>query len=88
MPWRPWPSDMRILITADHRYPARSFPARGIGRASARVLDLLARGLAELGHEVFYALQQGAATPLPDGVVAADESMAKRVDVVHHQRLS
>jgi glycosyltransferase involved in cell wall biosynthesis len=52
------------------------------------MLDLLARGLAELGHEVFYALQQGTETPLPDGVVAADESMAKRVDVVHHQRLS
>lgn len=79
---------MRVLLTGDHRYPASRFPARGIGRASARVLDLLARGLAELGHSVFYALAGGAEERFPEGVVAAVESDASAVDVVHHQRLS
>jgi glycosyltransferase involved in cell wall biosynthesis len=79
---------VRVLLTGDHRYPASRFPARGIGRASARVLDLLARGLAELGHGVFYALAGGAEERLPEGVVAATEFHARDVDVVHHQRLS
>lgn len=79
---------MRVLLTGDHRYPAARFPARGNGRASARVLDLLARGLAELGHTVFYALAGGAEAPLPDGVSAATERSARLADVVHHQRLS
>lgn len=79
---------MRVLLTGDHRYPASRFPARGIGRASARVLDLLARGLAELGHTVFYALAGGEEDPLPDGVTAATERSAHLADIVHHQRLS
>jgi len=79
---------VRVLLTADHRYPASRFPSRGAGRASARVLDLLARGLAELGHTVLYALEGGEDTPLPEGVVAAMERDAARVDVVHHQRIT
>jgi glycosyltransferase involved in cell wall biosynthesis len=79
---------VRVLLTADHRYPASRFPARGIGRASARQLDLLARGLASLGHEVFYALAEGEEEPLPAGIVAATERMAADVDIVHHQRVS
>jgi glycosyltransferase involved in cell wall biosynthesis len=79
---------VRVLLTADHRYPASRFPARGDGRASARLLDLLARGLAELGHDVAYALAGGIDAPLPDGVVAATERSARDTDVVHHQRLS
>ena len=59
-----------------------------MGRASARVLDLLARGLAELGHTVSYALGGGMEERLPDGVVPADEGSACDADVVHHQRLS
>jgi glycosyltransferase involved in cell wall biosynthesis len=79
---------MRVLLTGDHRYPASRFPARGMGRASARVLDLLARGLAELGHEVLYALAGGEEEPLPDGVIFATENRARDADVVHHQRIS
>jgi glycosyltransferase involved in cell wall biosynthesis len=79
---------MRILLTGDHRYPASRFPARAMGRASARVLDLLARGLAELGHTVFYALTGGVEEALPEGVIAATERRAVDADVVHHQRLS
>jgi len=59
-----------------------------MGRASARMLDLLARGLAELGHEVLYALAGGEDDALPEGVVAATERSARGADVVHHQRLS
>jgi glycosyltransferase involved in cell wall biosynthesis len=79
---------MRVLLTGDHRYPASRYPARGMGRASARVLDLLARGLAELGHTVFYALAGGDEESLPGGVIAATERSARHADVVHHQRLS
>jgi glycosyltransferase involved in cell wall biosynthesis len=79
---------VRVLLTGDHRYPAARFPARGMGRASARVLDLLARGLAELGHEVLYALAGGEDDILPEGVVAATERSARDADIVHHQRLS
>ncbi len=52
------------------------------------MLDLLARGLAELGHTVFYALDGGEEEPLPDGVIAATEHAARSADVVHHQRIS
>jgi glycosyltransferase involved in cell wall biosynthesis len=52
------------------------------------MLDVLARGLAELGHEVLYALAGGEDDSLPEGVVAATERSARGADVVHHQRLS
>jgi glycosyltransferase involved in cell wall biosynthesis len=64
---------MRILLTSSHQYPA--FREQGAGRhplalpsASAYHLhDLLARGLAEEGHEVFYHVPDGdAASPLAD----------------------
>lgn len=65
---------MRVLLSSDHRYPAaprvgagprpRRFPS-----ASSYVLhDLLAKGLAELGHEVSYLLRLGASGPMPPGV--------------------
>jgi hypothetical protein len=54
---------MRILIASNHRYP--SYGAVGSGRhprefpsgSSGHIQDLLARGLAELGHEVLYHLR-------------------------------
>jgi len=54
---------MRVMIASEHRYPA----AVG-GPSGARVYDNLAKGLAELGHEVFYFLGDGVALPLPPGV--------------------
>ena len=54
---------MRVMIASEHRYPA----AVG-GRSGARLYDNLAKGLAELGHEVFYCLGDGVALPLPRGV--------------------
>ena len=65
---------MRILLSSEHRYPAfdeigtgphpRSYPS-GSG---FWIHDLLTKGLAELGHEVFYLLPRGASRPLPRGV--------------------
>src|SRR6185369_17020133 len=65
---------MRILLSSEHRYPA--FADVGTGPhpkpypsgSGFWIHDLLARGLAALGHEVFYLLRQGAAKPLPPGV--------------------
>jgi glycosyltransferase involved in cell wall biosynthesis len=72
----------------DHRYPAagqsgagmhpRTFPS-GSGY---HVQDLLARGLAEEGHEVFYHLGQGADCPLPPGVHLVSEHV-RDVDIGH-----
>ncbi len=58
---------MRILIASSHR-----FPASVGGPAGGRVLDCLAKGLAQLGHTVYYYLEQGAAVTLPCGVTAVD----------------
>jgi glycosyltransferase involved in cell wall biosynthesis len=44
--------------------------------------DLLARGLAEAGHEVYYYLVKGAELPLPPGVRAA-ESLISDADLCH-----
>lgn len=65
---------MRVLLSSEHRYPAfdevgsgqhpRSYPS-GSG---FWIHDLIAKGLAELGHEVFYLLPNGAQGPLPPGV--------------------
>jgi len=65
---------MRILIASNHRYPC--YPPVGSGRqptefpsgSGGHIQDLLARGLAELGHQVFYLLRRGCETPLPEGI--------------------
>lgn len=79
---------MRILLASPHRFPAER--AAGAGNrtaarptvAPARVHDLIARGLAELGHEVFYLLE-GADAPLTPGVTAVTEPPGG-VDVLHN----
>jgi glycosyltransferase involved in cell wall biosynthesis len=45
--------------------------------------DLLAKGLTELGHEVFYHLEAGTATPLPPGVRLVKTS-PDDVDILHN----
>lgn len=79
---------MRILLVAYHQYPAygpsgtgphpRDYPS-GSGY---HLHDLLAQGLAEEGHEVFYLLKKGANGPLPAGVVQVSHHVAE-VDVCH-----
>ena len=44
--------------------------------------DLIAKGLAELGHEVFYRLPEGAAEPLPPGVQLVGD-LVEGVEIVH-----
>ena len=56
---------MRVLLTSLSRYPAR---CGGIG--SSRAYDVLAKGLGELGHLVYYSVAEGYGAPLPWGVVA------------------
>ncbi len=65
---------MRILLSSEHRYPASGDVGAGLhpkpypSGSGYWIHDLLAKGLVELGHEVFYLLRQGAAKPLPAGV--------------------
>lgn len=79
---------MRVLISSTHKYPA--FDGVGCGlRPKAfpsgsgfHVHDLLVKGLAELGHEVFYLLPQGADKPLPPGVTLISE-LRHDADILH-----
>lgn len=51
---------MRILLAAPHHYPARESVGSGLrpkkfpSGSGAAIHDLIAKGLAELGHDVFY----------------------------------
>jgi glycosyltransferase involved in cell wall biosynthesis len=63
-----------------HRYPA-SIEGPGGGR----IFDFIVKGLAELGHEVFYDLREGAIGPLPDGVTMVEPPF-EDVDIVHCRR--
>src|SRR5580704_16229932 len=80
---------MRILLWSNIQYGScfgngagrrpREFPS-GSGHY---IQDVLAKGLAELGHEVFYHLQAGISEPLPAGV----ERIAvppESVDILHN----
>lgn len=79
---------MRVLLSSEHCYPAfgevgsgrhpRSFPS-GSG---FWIHDLIAKGLAEAGHEVFYLLRSGAQGPLPPGVTVVSQPVWD-ADVLH-----
>src|ERR1700730_3962164 len=66
--------NMRILLSSSHRYPA--FNEEGNGRhpmlfpsgSGYMIHDLLSKGLAEFGHDVFYLLRKGTEKPLAPGV--------------------
>lgn len=64
---------MKIHLVGVHEYPGRLG-----GMASTRVADCLAKGLAELGHEVSYELPSTFVGSLPDGVQLVHE---RRFDV-------
>jgi glycosyltransferase involved in cell wall biosynthesis len=79
---------MRILLWANHIYPAGGTVSTGLepnpratGGGSV-IHDTLAKGLAQLGHKVFYMLP-GADQPMPEGVTLVSEAMAD-VDIIHH----
>jgi hypothetical protein len=79
---------MRVLLSSDHRYPAfgevgsgphpRSYPS-GSG---FWIHDLIAKGIAESGHEVFYLLRNGAQGPLPPGVKLVSQPVWD-ADILH-----
>src|ERR1044072_1072986 len=79
---------MRVLLSSEHRYPAfgevgsgphpRSYPS-GSG---FWIHDLIAKGLAELGQEVFYLLRSGAQGPMPPGVKLVSEPVWD-ADILH-----
>ena len=79
---------MRILLAAPHRYPA--FDRQGSGLepktypsgSGYHLHDLLAKGLAEEGHDVFYYVAKGFGAPLPDGVTATYK-LPSDVDLFH-----
>lgn len=64
---------MKIHLVGVHEYPGRLG-----GMASTRVADCLAKGLAELGHQVSYELPSTFAGSLPEGVQLVHE---RRFDV-------
>jgi glycosyltransferase involved in cell wall biosynthesis len=76
---------MRIDICSNfHRYPAARAPLGDRGQAGYRVLDLIAKGVAELGHDVLYYLPRGLIAPLPLGITHTTE-MSYDADIIHYQ---
>lgn len=80
---------MRILLSSDHQYPASNGHGSGLHpkrfpSGSGYILhDLLAKGLAELGHEVFYLVRETANGALaPDGITVTHEPVF-HADVLH-----
>src|SRR5882724_3539950 len=79
---------MRVMLGGEHVYPLsngissgrhpREFPS-GSGY---HLHDLLAKGLAELGHDVLYLLPLGATAPMPPGVSLISKPDAS-VDIYH-----
>jgi glycosyltransferase involved in cell wall biosynthesis len=79
---------MRLLLSSDHRFPAFEKVGSGLhpkplpSGSSYLIHDLLARGLAELGHDVFYLLREGAGQALPNGVTLVSEPVTD-ADILH-----
>jgi glycosyltransferase involved in cell wall biosynthesis len=79
---------MRILLAGDHSYPAYTNHSSGFqpmkfpSGSGYHVHDLIARGLAESGHEVYYLLRNGWSAQPPAGVVPVSE-MVNGVDICH-----
>jgi glycosyltransferase involved in cell wall biosynthesis len=79
---------MRIQLAAPHCYPAS--PSEGSGLhpkdypsgSGYHLHDLLAKGMAEEGHEVLYYLRKGAAAPPPAGVEFVSEPVGD-ADIYH-----
>src|SRR5262245_23861268 len=80
---------MRVLLKSNHRYPAGGRVSSGCqpkalpSGSGQRMNDLLAKGLSELGHDVFYLLEGGADQPFPRGVRVVSEPL-QDVDIWHN----
>jgi glycosyltransferase involved in cell wall biosynthesis len=79
---------MRILLSGNHPYPASDRQGSGMNpkpfpsRSGNHIHDLLAKGLPQLGHEVFYLLPAGTREPLPPGVRLITEPIDE-IDILH-----
>ena len=79
---------MRILLAAIHNYPARESVGSGLRpkefpSGSGMVMhDLIAKGLAELGHDVFYLLPHAADQRAPMGITLVAEPV-RDAEVLH-----
>src|ERR1044071_1696409 len=79
---------MRILLSSEHRYPAFGEVGSGLhprtypSGSGFWIHDLLAKGLGELGHEVFYLLRGGSAIPMPPNVTLVSEPVWD-ADILH-----
>jgi glycosyltransferase involved in cell wall biosynthesis len=79
---------MRVLLSSDHQYPAANANGSGLHpkkfpSGSGYILhDLLAKGLAELGHDVFYLVRQSSSNSPPPGVTLVFEPVPD-MDILH-----
>jgi glycosyltransferase involved in cell wall biosynthesis len=77
------------MLSSEHRYPALSgasfgpHPKEFPSGSGHHLQDLLAKGLAEFGHEVLYHLRRPPDQPLPPGVTWISKPDAT-VDIYHH----
>jgi len=78
---------MRVLLSSDHEYPAANHNGSGLhpkkfpSGSGYMLHDLLARGLAELGHEVFYLVRRSTQAA-PCGMTLIHEAIAD-ADILH-----
>ncbi|MEJ2418498.1 MAG: glycosyltransferase [Exilibacterium sp.] len=68
---------MRIFLQSRHRYPASAG-----GPGGGRVFDFLAKGLAELGHEVLYYLEGNPGGRPPANITFVDH-LVEDADIYH-----
>jgi glycosyltransferase involved in cell wall biosynthesis len=79
---------MRILLASPHRYPAVDRQGSGLhpktypSGSGYHLHDLLAKGLAEEGHDIAYYLGGGVELPLPAGVTAIS-TLTNSFDIFH-----
>ncbi len=79
---------MRVLVSSTHRYPALSEVGSGLqpktfpSGSGFLVHDLMVKGLAELGHDVFYLVPHSANGHPPEGFTLVSEP-TRDVDILH-----
>jgi glycosyltransferase involved in cell wall biosynthesis len=79
---------MRILLASPHRYPASGKHGSGLhpkeypSGSGYHLHDLLAKGLAEDGHDVFYYCGSGGDLPLPSAINLVPAPISE-VDLCH-----
>ena len=79
---------MRVLLAATHNYPARESAGSGLrpkeypSGSGAVMHDLIAKGLAELGHDVFYLVPHAADQRAATGITLVTEPV-RNAEVLH-----